>query len=397
MAFGDNEHDAELRSAWHDFCERLKEVGELVFADPAPSHDLDRAVGLQYIARNIATGLEIELEHADPRFPQLFRQFTPNRKWGGDNPDGLYLRARLDGSETYRIVGTRGSASFIAFSAQRPLELVPPGESAEVGRILGSELEQEWDGSFAITLSPEPHEGNWIRTVPEVDTLWIRQFFGDWERERPMTVRLERAGEEGAPERLTPQRLIEGLGAAVETLGRTVAYWRDWQGRYREQANRFIASATAKQLGAAPGGIPMHCYFIVQPDEALVIEFSPPADASYWNFELNNYWMASIDYRYHLSSINGTQAVLERDGSARIVVSHEDPGVPNWLATDGHSEGHLGLRWLETDDLPVPETRLVKLADLPSELPGDARRISAEGRAEQIRGRRAGVDARYRW
>ena len=68
------------------------------------------------------------------------------------------------------------------------------GRCAEVGRILGTELEQEWDGSFVVTLSPEPHPGN-------------------WERERPMTVRLERIGEEGPPSRLTLQGVIDGLEA----------------------------------------------------------------------------------------------------------------------------------------------------------------------------------------
>ena len=38
MAYGDTEHDEALRTAWHDFCDRLKEVGELVFADPSPAH-----------------------------------------------------------------------------------------------------------------------------------------------------------------------------------------------------------------------------------------------------------------------------------------------------------------------------------------------------------------------
>ena len=59
-------------------------------------------------------------------------------------------------------------------------------------------------------------------------------------------------------------------------------------------------------------------------------------------------------------------------------------------------EGHTGLRWMLTDSEPVPETRLVKLAELPSLLPPDARRITAEERVEQLRRRRNGVDHRLR-
>lgn len=395
MAFGDTEHDAMLHEAWNEFCERLKEAGDLVFADPAPATPLERAVGLQYVARNISFGLDIDLEHADPMYPQLFRVMTPTRKSAGDNPDCNYLRAAIDGAQTYRVVGHRGSAHFVAFSAHRPMELVPPGESVEVNRLLGHEIETEWDGSFVVTLSPDPHEGNWIQTVPEVNTLWIRQFFGDWERENPMTVRIERVGAEGPPPPQTPERLAMGLTNAGKTLVDWTAYWRDWQERYREVPNTFTTSTTARYLGAAPGGTPLHCYWQVQPDEALLIEFTPP-DCYYWNFEHNNYWMASIDYRYHLSSINMKQAAIEPDGSVLLVIAHEDPGVPNWLGTNGHCEGHTGLRWMLSDSEPVPETRLVKLADLPSLIPSDARRMTPTERSQQLRQRHNGVEHRFR-
>ena len=138
----------------------------------------------------------------------------PTRKRGGDNPDCTYYLGVIDGSETYRLVGKRGGAHFVAFSTARPAESVPEGESAEVGRLLGDELETAWDGSFVVTVGPEEQPGNWVRTTPEVDKVWIRQFFGDWVAEEPMTVRIERVGAEGAPPRLTPERLMEGLEAA---------------------------------------------------------------------------------------------------------------------------------------------------------------------------------------
>ena len=395
MAYGDTEFDEALRTSWDQFCDRLKEAGSLVFADPAPATPLERAVGLRYIARNIAFSLQNELED-DPLFPQLWQQFRPTMKWGGDNPDCVYLRAPIDGRETYRIVGNRGSAHFLAISVHRPIETVPEGESAEVGRLLGDELETEWDGSFVVTVSPQEQPGNWIRSMPDVDRFLIRQFFGDWEHEEPIDVRIERVGATGAPERLTPERLISGLEDAADFLISTVTYWRDWQERYREQPNQFRESATAGRLGAAPGGVPLHCYFEVQPEEALIIQFVPP-NCSYWNFELNNYWMTSIDYRYHLSSINSKQAPLEDDGSVLIVVSHDDPGVPNWLGTDGHCEGHIGLRWMQADSSPVPDLRLVKLSELEAALPSNTLRVSSEERAAQLRGRRIGVDRRFRY
>ena len=61
-------------------------------------------------------------------------------------------------------------------------------------------------------------------------------------------------------------------------------------------------------------------------------------------------------------TINGGQCVYEPDGSWRIVVAHEDPGVPNWLSTAGHREGRLWFRWFLAESLPEqPTTRVVHL------------------------------------
>ena len=385
-----------LEQAWAEFCDRLKAAGDLVFRDPAPSTPLERSAGFQYLARNISFGLDVGLEHSDPLFPQLFRVFTPTRKWGGDNPDCLYLSARIAGEHTYRVVGNRGTVHFVSFSVLRQTQDVKPGGSSQIGLLLGHELRTEWDGSFQIILGPERQPGNWIPTAPDAHELLIRQFFGDWEHEEPMTLRIERTGADGPPPAPTPERLAVGLRGASEFLTANTALWRDWQERYRARPNTFISSATQKMFGATPGGTILHCYWQVQPDEALLIEFTPPKHFYYWEFELNDYWMCSIDYRYHLSSVNSKQAVMEEDGSVRVVVAHSDPGVPNWMGTDGHCEGHIGLRWMQCDETPTPAARIVKLADLPAILPASAHRFTPAERSEQLRRRKIGVDRRFR-
>ena len=70
----------------------------------------------------------------------------------------------------------------------------------------------------------------------------------------------------------------------------------------------------------------------------------PPAcDA--WNFQLNNFWMESLDYRHFRISINKHTAVQEPDGKIRVVVAHRDPGHPNWIETAHHREGTMCWRW----------------------------------------------------
>ena len=55
------------------------------------------------------------------------------------------------------------------------------------------------------------------------------------------------------------------------------------------------------------------------------------------------------------------------DGTVRIVIAHEDPGLPNYLTTAGHAEGSMLLRWVDADRHPTPACRVVKLASLASE------------------------------
>ncbi len=58
-----------------------------------------------------------------------------------------------------------------------------------------------------------------------------------------------------------------------------------------------------------------------KPDEALVIQVKPP-DCDTWNFQLNNYWMESLDYRYFNICINKGNAQYNEDGSVEVIVTH---------------------------------------------------------------------------
>jgi len=74
--------------------------------------------------------------------------------------------------------------------------------------------------------------------------------------------------------------------------------------------------------------------------------------------------MESLDYRYHTIHTNKHLAHHEEDGSIRLVVSHRDPGLPNWLETAGHTSGTMCFRWIRAVERPQPRTRLVKLSEL---------------------------------
>ena len=77
--------------------------------------------------------------------------------------------------------------------------------------------------------------------------------------------------------------------------------------------------------------------------------------------------MESLDYRFHRISINKHTAIYEEDGSVEVIVSHHDPGHPNWIETCSHYEGTMCWRWyrLEKDAEPIaPETKVVNIQEL---------------------------------
>ena len=66
--------------------------------------------------------------------------------------------------------------------------------------------------------------------------------------------------------------------------------------------------------------------------------------------------MQTLDYRNRQSSLNMSQVELEPDGSYRIVIAHEDPGVPNWLDCEGHRHGTIFWRFLLPESDPARTT-----------------------------------------
>lgn len=136
----------------------------------------------------------------------------------------------------------------------------------------------------------------------------------------------------------------------------------------------------------------------------------------YWNFQLDNWWMESLDYEAHPAThVNKANAGYMPDGSVCLVVAHEDPrpraarsistrtctttttsttgsssgsaaagasgngdgggegggslaGLPRavlagvtWVDTAHHRHGTMGLRWVRARAHPVPVCRVVRV------------------------------------
>jgi hypothetical protein len=77
---------------------------------------------------------------------------------------------------------------------------------------------------------------------------------------------------------------------------------------------------------------------------------------------LHNQFLQTFDYETRTISLNRKQVLYEEDGSFRIVVAHRDPGMPNWLDTEGRPFGIMFWRFLMPEGPIAPlETELIEL------------------------------------
>ena len=351
--------------SWEDFCDTLKSAGQTILAEGSPNSPLDRAEGFRYLSRLTRAALENFLENADPRAPMLHRPVHETAKIGSDNPDNYYQTARISGEHEYRIVGTRGTIHYLDFATQSG-GVASSGDSEQGGHLDASQLEIAEDGSFEIAICCEERPGNWLRTTPDAESLIVRQTFADRTAEEPAKLRLERVGGVENPAPLTPEALDQGLSSAAGLVVSCAALFSSWaQGFQKNHCNELPKFDDAVSMGA--GGDPNICYYhsywMLGPEEALVIEVTPP-ECDAWNFQLNNHWMESLDYRFHTIHVNQHTARYAKDGSVRIVVAHRDPGVENWIDTAGHSQGTMCFRWIRASEHPQPRTRVVKTSEL---------------------------------
>ena len=350
--------------AWSEFCDALKAAGNVVTSDISPADPFQRAEGYRYLTRLLRAALETFVEDADPMAPELLRTCHETIKMGADNPDNYYQNAPINGKYEYRLFGKRGTVHYLGFGTQEG-NYGATGSLDTSGYLDASELVIAPDGTFEIAVSAEKRPGNWLPMTAKSRTLVVRQTFLDRSRETPAELKIERVGGRHAPRPLSPQGIDRGLVASAKFVEGCARLFNQWAHGFKSRINEL--PLFDPKVATAAGGVPhiayYHGYWRLAPDEALVIEVVPP-DCDYWNFQLNNHWMESLDYRYHTISVNRHSAKLSPDGSVRVVVAHRDPGTGNWIDTAGHTEGTMCWRWVRAQEHPQPMTRVVKIEDL---------------------------------
>lgn len=353
--------------AWEEFCDTLKAAGAAMVFPGTPKDPFNQAEGYRYLTRLTRAGLMAFVEYADPNAPVLHRVADEVTKLGADSPDNYYQTAALDGNFDYLIRGKRNTVTYLGFGTQVG-HYGEGGGMPPSGYIEADEIEMDADGNFELTLSSTPHEKNWLPMQPETGTLIVRQTFSDRQSEIPADLTISRINCEDAERsssNLTAKRLDDGLRSASTLVAGASLLFAKWVNDFQKHSNQLpmFDPDRSNDAGGDPNIIYYHSHWNLAEDEALVIEVTPP-ECEFWNFQLSNYWMESLDYRFHNIHTNNHLAHYESDGSVRIIVAHQDPHKPNWLNTTGHTSGTMCFRWVRAEDHPQPQTRTIKFADL---------------------------------
>lgn len=352
--------------SWEEFCENLKTAGAALLYPGAPRDPFQQAEGVRYLSRLTRAALEAYVEYSDPAFPRLRRMVHETVKMGADNPDNYYMNAQISGEHEYIIRGKRNSVHYLGFFTQNG-NYGTTGGLAPCGVLEHKDMHIEADGTFEIILSKTPKGKNWLKIESETTLLMVRQTFLRRAEEHHAEMEIENLDGRTAPKPVTPERIDEGLKTAGLFVAGAPMLFAKWAKGFQKHTNQLplFDPEVSNAAGGDASIIYYHSHWKLGPEEALVIETTPP-DCDTWNFQLNNYWMESLDYRYHNICISKGNAHYEKDGSVRLVVAHQNPGLPNWIETCSHNEGTMCWRWYRSADPnpPQPKCKVVPFSSL---------------------------------
>ncbi len=368
-----------LRSieAFDGFVRTLGEARDgYVLAERRRHDDTEVLEGLQYLLQIVSevSELIVEGDRERPRFSPIV---SPARKLQGDNPDSLYQQALIRGDRSYRIRGRKQEQDYISFTVHGPAS--DGGLAGAVQNDVNDrELELDADGRFELVLSASGSDREGVQLQPDAHIVIVRNYY---QRELSahndpsifVELSIEPLDDPGPAPLIDDETLATRLDESTALLVSVTQNMRV----FHEPATAPFVSSVPNSVGPpwsfrsaeidTPGAVDIYYSsgsFQLEPGEALVMDAVIPP-GPFTNVMLWNVHMQTLDYRTRQSSLNAAQMSLDADGRCRIVVSAEDPGVPNWLDTGGHARGTIFWRFLLPEDEPAhPQCTVVPVASL---------------------------------
>lgn len=340
--------------------------------------------------------LDNQLLALDPDNPILYRNPDPFSVPGLDppnpsgiwNPDNLNYIAVISGAGTYQLSGIRGNSVDLSFQAITGF----PGDDTTgtpTATLSLPQISVNPNGNYTINIGQAAQSGNWLPTTAQTTVLSIRETFNNWGTAVPDQLHLVRVDQTGPPlVHLSSDQIVSALNAASGQVVEESVFWDAyWTALLARLPANFVIPASAT-VGGLPTQISSLDHFDLAPGQALVIDVPPDQYSAYQGLEVADVWGQTLPYATHESSLNASQAYLGSDGLYHFVISATDPGVPNWIDTDGHSEGFVFLRW-QANTGPFtsadnPTGGPVSLSNLASVLPGGTPKVTPVQRTIQL-------------
>ncbi|MGE2727093.1 DUF1214 domain-containing protein [Mycolicibacterium pulveris] len=339
----------------------FRHLGEVVREDAR--NDRERLEGYRVLSRVIALCSELTLD-VDPEVPRFFPMATALRQVGGPNPDGEYDLCALTPGRSYRVRGRRETVTYLGFQVMAGTGLTPRRQAAYVS---DTDLNVKADGTFEFVLAAsDPGTGeHWVQIPDDASAVVVRQYISDRRAERIATYEIAQIEPAEPVAELTDEALADQLSAFMWTAFKLMTLHRTVLPQLLSEPNQLVTSEAAA-LGSentTPDNLYMLGAFDLEDAQALVLAIDPP-DTRYWSITLESVWHECLEPFRTRSS--GTQASFapRPDGTVRVVIAADDPGVPNWLDTGGRRRGFIVLRWLDNPDPPDVTVTVADLAEV---------------------------------
>jgi len=351
----------ESRKALRELIDLLSEVDERWVSPEWNLQGEGDVVGAHRALAHLLQGGLVGMFESDPAAPDFRRIVTPSQKFTGDNADAIYFDAPVSSDHTYVVRGETNGAVYVSLTVE--IGTQDGSMATQTGGVLNDlEFDVDADGRFELTLGGEGGGRNHLALPEGASRITSRHYFeeatyaaADPAREPRMAIERSDGGE--PPPAPTDERVAAGLRRVAEfvrsrTLGQPPIASNANPPFVSIVPNSFPAPVTPGDFGlAAFDAAYSMAPYVIGPDDALVMRGRWPtcrcANVSLWNRHMQTY-----DYANRRVSLNRVQTEADADGRFELVLAHRDPGVANWLDTEGRPFGLVFWRFM------LPEGRI---------------------------------------
>lgn len=366
--------ESNTRAVWNELVDLLREAGERVTGPEWNVTDTDDTAEAFRNLSHIVQSALFAHQESDPDRPVFVRIVSPTRSFTGDNSDAVYFETPVSADQIYCVTGNTAGAVYTSFTMEAGA-VDGKYATATSGVLRDNDMDIDAAGNYEIRLGGAPAERNWL-AVPEGGGRITTRHYFEWpfsaSASQTLHVPLSIAAinPKPAPPKWNDERV-------AHALTRVVNHIRDKSvGAVRPnpaQMPSFVGSTpNVFPKPVVPGNLAFSAFdaaytmapYHIGPDEALVITGRWP-ECRFANVCLWNRFSQMYDYVNRQVSRNRANTTLEADGTFRMVLAHTDPGVPNWIDTEGRPSGTAFWRFfLPEGEIVTPLATVVKFADL---------------------------------